>query len=89
MKYTPARLAVVASIAAVVGVFVGIVVYFTLVAALIFLLLAAVIAVGMRRLGGAERRRLASAKMIRDSQRPIKTIGSSGHTTSDHDENQR
>ena len=89
MKYTPARLAVVASIAAVVGVFVGIVVYFTLVAALMFLLLAAVIAVGMRRFGGAKRRSLASAKMIRDMERPIKTIRSNEHTTAECDENQR
>jgi hypothetical protein len=48
VKYTAARLAFVAMIAATAGIFIGIVVYFTLVAALIFLLLATAVVITIK-----------------------------------------
>jgi hypothetical protein len=47
-KYTVTRLVLVASVAAVVGVFVALLVYATLVVALIFLLVAIVTAIAMK-----------------------------------------
>jgi large-conductance mechanosensitive channel len=54
MKYTVARFAFVATAAAIVGVFVALIIYFTLVAALIFLLVATVAVVALQ-LNGRKR----------------------------------
>ena len=88
MNHTVARLAFVVTIAAIVGVFVGIVVYFTLVAALIFLLLAAVITLAIRRINRPKRMSLKRAELIRDGQRRIKTIKAGEHTSPDLDSDQ-
>ena len=66
MKYTVARLSFVVGAAAIVGLFVGLVVYFTLLAALIFLLLVTVVAVAIK-LNGRKRAqgRLAAAPVQR------------------------
>ena len=90
MRHTVARFAFVATIAAIVGVFVGIALYFTLVAALIFLLFGSVLALAMRSVfNRKERGRLGNAHRTPVQPRSIKTIKSSEHTTPDHDENQR
>jgi hypothetical membrane protein len=88
MKYTVARLAFVATAAAIVGVFLALVVYFTLIAALIFLVLATVITVAIKI--NARKRaqgRLESARMT-----PVQRLtgpGARAHTNPAHDEDQK
>lgn len=67
MKYTAARLGFVAAVAVIAGVFVALLVYFTLIAALAFLLLATVITLTMAMIRINARKasavRLESAKV--------------------------
>ena len=82
MSHTFTGFALVATIAAIVGVFVGIALYLTLVAALIFLLVASAIALVVRRVfNPKERGGLRSPKMTPVQQRSIKTIISAEHAT--------
>lgn len=86
MKYTAARLGFVAAVAAIAGVFVALLIYFTLIAALVFLVLATVIAVAMTmtrikaRKGSAVR--LESAKVTPAHLTRPKT---SEYTNPDHE----
>ena len=88
MKHTVARLAFVAIVAVVIGVSVALVVYFTLLAALIFLLVATVTTVAIqmnfrkRAQGSLES---GKATSVRRLTRPSSTA----YTSSAHDEDQR
>ena len=78
MKYTVARLVFVIAVAAVVGVFIALVVYFTLLAALIFLVLATVVTVGIKLNGRTRTERTLAATPVQSLTKP----GASGHTNS-------
>ena len=88
MKHTVARLALVAIVAVVIGVSVALVVYFTLLAALIFLLVATVTTVAIqmnyrkRTQGGLESGKVTPVQRL---TRPTSTE----YTRSAHDEDQR
>ena len=82
MKYTVARLVFVIAAAAVVGVFIALVVYFTLLAALIFLVLTAAVAIGLKL---NARKRTQGALAAAPVQRLTKP-GASGRTNSARDE---
>jgi hypothetical protein len=80
VKYTAARLAFVAIIAATAGIFIGIVVYFTLVAALIFLLLATAVVIIIK----INARKRARASLERAAAAPVERL--TGPKPSQHDE---
>ena len=84
MKYTVARVVFVASVAAIVGVFAGIIVYFSLVAALMVILLATAVAVAVRH---RRRRRTATGANVTFVEgRPVKAIKADEHTRNQHAE---
>jgi hypothetical protein len=85
MKYTAARFAFVATLAIIVGVFVALIVYFTLVAALIFLLLATVVTIAIKLNGRKRARRSLESANVQRLTRP----GASGNPSSPYDHDHR
>jgi hypothetical protein len=88
MKHTVARLAFVAIVAVVIGVSVALVVYFTLLAALIFLLVATVTTVAIQMNYRKRTQGSLGGGKVTSVQR-LTRPASTEYTRSAHDEDQR